>query len=77
MYLYNIIDKNMIVQKEIDEQQVVDIVNNLIPDLSGDIAQIESDILSLQVSQGIQDGLIDQNTNDINTIELEQTAQNN
>ena len=67
----------MIVQKEIDEQQVVDIVNNLIPDLSGDIAQIESDILSLQVSQGIQDGLIDQNTNDINTIELEQTAQNN
>lgn len=56
---------------------MVDIVNTLIPDLSGDITQIETDILSLQVSQTAQDVLIDNNTNEINLIKIEQITQNN
>jgi len=49
---------------------VIDIVNELIPYSSGDISQIQNDIIDLQTTQGIQDGLISQNTNDIININL-------
>lgn len=67
----------MIVQREIDEQQVVDIVNNLIPDLSGDISDLQADVLALEISQLSQDTSINQNTANITTLQNEQIIQDN
>lgn len=44
----------MIVQKELNEPEVVDIVNALLGDLTGDVSDLQADMAAVQLEQGVQ-----------------------
>ena len=59
----------MIVQKELDEPQVVDIVNSLLGDLTGDISALQADVVAIQLEQGVQNDTLDDHELRIDALE--------